>query len=194
LAKLPNHRRVKLHRNYSVEEAAGCLNSHKNTVRRWIKEGLPTVGGRGHLRSALLWGNDDPLFPKTQVAVGAKGTFEAVGLERECWSTAQPIRDIFRQAFELAGLPYFNPHSFRNTLAQLGERLSPNAEALKAWSQNLGHSGVLTTLMSYGTVAPARQAEVIRSMAIAPAADPQALRRLQAFIQAEASRMSGGAG
>jgi Helix-turn-helix domain len=47
LAKSPNPRRVKLHRNYSVEEAAGCLKVHKNTVRNWIKHGLPIVGGRG---------------------------------------------------------------------------------------------------------------------------------------------------
>jgi Helix-turn-helix domain len=47
LAKLPNHRLVKIHRIYTVEDAARCLTVHKNTVRRWIKTGLPTVGGRG---------------------------------------------------------------------------------------------------------------------------------------------------
>jgi len=46
LAKLPNHRLVKIHRIYTVEDAACCLAVHKNTVRRWIKAGLPT-GGRG---------------------------------------------------------------------------------------------------------------------------------------------------
>jgi hypothetical protein len=44
---MPNPRRVKVHRNYTVEEAARCVGVHKNTVRRWIKEGLPTIGGRG---------------------------------------------------------------------------------------------------------------------------------------------------
>jgi integrase/recombinase XerD len=117
-----------------------------------------------HLRATLHWGNDDPLFPKTKVGVGVARAFEAMGLERECWSTAQPIREIFREAFQHAGLPSFNPHSFRNTLAQLGERACPNAEALKAWSQNLGHESVLTTLTSYGAVAPARQAELIREL------------------------------
>jgi integrase len=118
----------------------------------------------GHLREALLWGNDDPLFSKTKVGVGVTGSFEALGLERGFWSSATPIRDIFREAFTRAGLPYFNPHSFRNTLAQLGERRCSNAEAFKSWSQNLGHEGVLTTLTSYGAVEPARQAEIIRSM------------------------------
>ncbi len=47
MAKLPNHRLVKIHRSYTVEDAAHCLAVHKNTVRRWIKAGLPTVGGRG---------------------------------------------------------------------------------------------------------------------------------------------------
>lgn len=38
--KHPNPRRVKTHRNYTVEETARTCNVHKNTVRRWIKEGL----------------------------------------------------------------------------------------------------------------------------------------------------------
>jgi integrase/recombinase XerD len=67
-------------------------------------------------------------------------------------------------AFASAALPYFNLHSFRKTLAQLGERLCANAEELKAWSQNLGHDGVLTTLTSYGAVAPDRQAALIRNL------------------------------
>jgi hypothetical protein len=47
LAKLPNQRLVKVHRTYNVGEAAARLDVHKNTVRRWLKEGLPKVGGRG---------------------------------------------------------------------------------------------------------------------------------------------------
>ena len=47
MAKLPNHRLVKIHRSYTVGDAARSLAVHKNTVRRWIKAGLPTVGGRG---------------------------------------------------------------------------------------------------------------------------------------------------
>jgi integrase len=52
-----------------------------------------------------------------------------------------------------ADLPYFKPHSFRMTLAMLGERICPTPEAFKAWSQNLGHEHVLTTFTSYGNVA-----------------------------------------
>ena len=41
--KRANPRRAKLHRSYSVEEAARVLGVHKGTVRNWIKKGLPTV-------------------------------------------------------------------------------------------------------------------------------------------------------
>lgn len=117
------------------------------------------------LRNERLWGNDDPLFPATHVAVGAHRQFEAVGLSREHWSTASPIRTIFREAFKQAGLPYFNPHSFRNTLVQLGQDICRTPEQLKAWSQNLGHEKVLTTFLSYGAVACQRQGEIIRELA-----------------------------
>jgi integrase/recombinase XerC len=117
------------------------------------------------LRQEKVWGNDDPLFPATLVAVGATRQFEVQGLERKHWSSASPIRTIFREAFGKAGLRYFNPHSFRNTLAQLGRKICKTAEEIKAWSQNLGHEKVLTTFTSYGEVACQRQGEIIRGLA-----------------------------
>lgn len=143
-----------------------------------------------YLRTTLLWGDDDPLFPPTQIGLGENGGFMPVGLRRgECWQGAGPIRDIFRKAFAAAGLPYFNPHSFRDTLVQHGERNCPTIEAFKAWSQNLGHERVMTTLTSYGTVAPHRQAELIRSMAtgaagkMAAAVDPALVAQVLAAMQ-----------
>jgi hypothetical protein len=43
MSRYPNYRRVKIHRNYTVEEISGVLKVHKNTVRGWIKLGLPTI-------------------------------------------------------------------------------------------------------------------------------------------------------
>jgi integrase/recombinase XerD len=117
-----------------------------------------------HLKNELLYGHDDPLFPKTNVALGEERTFKVVGLKREHWSTASPIREIFKKAFEAAGLSYFNPHSFRNTLALLGEKMCQTPEDFKAWSQNLGHDKVLTKFYSYGEVQPQRQGEIIRDL------------------------------
>jgi len=119
------------------------------------------------LREDKLWGNDDPLFPATRVALGATLQFEAAGLEKAHWSTAEPIRKVFREAFERADLPYFNPHSFRNTLVRLGQERCKTPEEFKAWSQNLGHEKPLTTFMSYGRVETERQGEIIRELGAA---------------------------
>lgn len=116
------------------------------------------------LHDEKLFGPDDPLFPSTRIVIGENKQFEANGLARQPWRDAGPIRRIFREAFAAANLPYFNPHSFRNTLAQLGERVCRTPEEFKAWSQNLGHEKVMTTFSSYGSVAPRRQAELIRSL------------------------------
>jgi integrase len=126
-----------------------------------------------YLRQEKLWGGDDPLFPPTKIAVGASRHFEVSGLGRKHWSSAGPIRKIFKDAFTSAGLPYFNPHSFRKTLAQLGEKLCHTPEQFKAWSQNLGHEKVLTTFSSYGEVAAERQREIILELARPMDPDPQ---------------------
>lgn len=117
-----------------------------------------------YLRTDKLWGLDDPLFPATKVAVGANLRFETAGLDRKHWSNAGPIRFVFKTAFGAAGLPYFNPHSFRKTLALLGGQKCRTPEDYKAWSQNLGHEDVLTTFRSYGDVSGYRQVEIIRSL------------------------------
>jgi integrase/recombinase XerD len=117
-----------------------------------------------YLKEELLWGNDDPLFPKTNVINGEDRIFKASGFKPEHWSTASPIRTIFREAFTSADLPYFNPHSFRKTLVTLGQQLCQTPEEFKSWSQNLGHEDVLTTLYSYGEVQQHRQGEIFQQL------------------------------
>ncbi len=116
------------------------------------------------LQVELLFGLDDPLFPKTEVKPNGSRVFAPVGLSREHWSNASPIRGIFKDAFKRAGLAYFNPHSFRKTLVRLAQTMCLDAEEFKAWSQNLGHAGVLTTFYSYGEVQPCRQSEIFKSL------------------------------
>jgi integrase len=109
---------------------------------------------------------DDPLFPATKVVPGADRLFAAAGLTRTHWSDAGPIRRIFKEAFERAGLPYYHPHSFRHTVARHGEKMDLTPEQWKAYSQNFGHSSPMTTFNSYGAVAPHRQAEILNALAL----------------------------
>lgn len=115
------------------------------------------------LRDAHLCGPDDPLFPATAMGLGEHGGFQPTGLARHGWASSGPIRDVFRRAFECAGLPYYNPHSFRDMLVRHAMTLDLSPEEMKAWSQNLGHFDVLTTFTSYGTVPLHRQAELIHA-------------------------------
>ena len=131
-----------------------CFFPVGDDVRRIVYEWVQ------HLKTEYLFGNDDPLFPKTKMGQGRDNNFTAAGLSREHWSSAAAIRKVFKEVFLLAGLPSFNPHSLRNTLANLGEMLCQTPEEFKAWSQNLGHEGVLTTFYSYGDVREGRQADI----------------------------------
>jgi integrase len=117
------------------------------------------------LQMELLFGFDDPLFPATRVVVGEDGRFKSDGLERKPWSNAGPIRKVFKEAFEHAGLPAFNPHSVRKTLAQLGQKKCRTIEQMKAWSQNLGHEELMTTFASYGSLGRSQQADIMATLA-----------------------------
>jgi integrase len=171
-----------------VDLAEGCVYQDAHEVRTKFSKSFTTwffpVDGAvrrivedwvAYLRIEKLWGLDDPLFPSTLVGLGPTGEFRVLGLAREHWGSAGTIRAIFKEAFECAGLPYANPHSFRNTLAQLGERLCVTAEAAKAWSQNLGHDHVMTTFTNYGALTSSRQAAILRTLAGQLSDDSQAL-------------------
>jgi hypothetical protein len=55
----PNHRHVKIHRNYTVEEVARLFSIHKNTVRGWIKAGLSLSDDK---RPMLILGHELAAF------------------------------------------------------------------------------------------------------------------------------------
>lgn len=108
-----------------------------------------------------LFSPDDPLFPKTLVEPDEHRSFAARGLSREHWADASPVRSIFKAAFARLGLPYFKPHTVRDTITHFAYKLPLSPEQLKAWSQNLGHANVLTTLQGYGQLSAERQGEIL---------------------------------
>jgi len=148
--------------------------------RSWVEQ----------LRHDLLWGPDDPLFPKTRVACGAGRRFEASGLERAGWRNSAAIRAIFRKAFAATGVPYHHPHSFRHALTRYADAFCVTKEEQKAFSQNLGHSSIVTTATCYGEVPAERRRELIRNLHKKPAADNAKLARALALIESlEAGRV-----
>ncbi|GGD13108.1 tyrosine-type recombinase/integrase [Aquisalinus flavus] len=147
-----------------------------------------------YLKSDLLYAETDPLFPQTAVASDG-GLFTAAGVKPEYWSDASAIRRIFRERFEAAGLSYFHPHSFRHTLMQEAFRLKLGGEALKAWSQNLGHENLGTSLNSYGKVADFRVGEIMSGLsqpetgaAVEADMPPEALEWMEKLLAARKGR------
>lgn len=62
---MPRHnpRLAKIHRTYTVEEVAHLYRVHKNTVRKWIKRGLPLLD---KTRPMLILGKDLKKFIEDQ--------------------------------------------------------------------------------------------------------------------------------
>ncbi|MEL7274531.1 MAG: tyrosine-type recombinase/integrase [Pseudomonadota bacterium] len=125
-----------------------------NDLEAIVKDWMDTLTSAGY-------GPTDPLFPSTKMGLDENRLLKATGLTHQHWKNAGAIRRIFKESFQGADLPYFNPHSFRHTLARLGETQCTTPEQFKAWSQNLGHENVLTTFTSYGQVSGHRQAEIL---------------------------------
>jgi len=59
MAKRLNPNLAKIHLNYTVEEIADLFSVHKNTVRSWVKDGLPTNDDK---RPMLILGSELRLF------------------------------------------------------------------------------------------------------------------------------------
>lgn len=68
-ARRINPRLIKIHRAYSTEEAARALGVHKNSVRGWIKKGLPVVEVG---RPVLILGHELRAFLERQRKAGKR--------------------------------------------------------------------------------------------------------------------------
>lgn len=117
-----------------------------------------------NLRAIRLFGPEDALFPKPQMGLAENGGFAVLGLSREPYANGGKLNGIIRASFAAVQMPEYTPHSFRKTLAMLGNEKCQDMEQLKAWSLNLGHDSLTTTVSSYMPVTRQRQAELIREI------------------------------
>lgn len=122
---------------------------------------VAALGGYlAHLKDDLFFGPEDAVFPKTEIVRGING-FEARGLSRLPFASTAPLNEIVKEAFATVQLPRYTPHSFRHMLALHGDKICPSRETFKAWSQNMGHTSVLTTVSSYMPVSADAQRDII---------------------------------
>ena len=141
----------------------------KGIVTRFVRQVMPcaediVLDWMKHTNGVLQLKPNDPLFPSTLVKNNPETmAFEAQGLSKEHWANAQPVRDIFKKAFQAVGLPYFNPHLFRKTICKWALKNCTQYE-YKALSQNLGHDHAMTTYNSYGTLTEDEQLAAVSNI------------------------------
>lgn len=104
---------------------------------------------------------DAPLFP-------AKPRYRLPGDEtpekETFWKTSEPVREVFQEACQAAGIDTINPHSVRDTLMVLGFEMCATLAELKAWSQNLGHEKLDTSQLYYGKLDTNRQNALMQGL------------------------------
>uniref|UniRef100_UPI004048A4B6 site-specific integrase n=1 Tax=Yoonia sp. TaxID=2212373 RepID=UPI004048A4B6 len=115
-----------------------------------------------HLKEVALFGPNDPLFPPVKIKA-INGEFKVVGMNREIYKNANAIREAIKEAFTRADLPPFTPHAFRKTLVKWADTAYPSREAFKAFSQNIGHTSVITTISAYCPISVEQQGLLIKS-------------------------------
>ncbi|SEQ08569.1 site-specific integrase [Thalassovita taeanensis] len=117
-----------------------------------------------YLKTEKLFGPTDALFPKAKIAYVPGEGFANIGLDRIGYGGSAKLNEIIRTAFAVVQMPEFTPHSFRKTLVKHGDEVCTSLEQLKAWSMNLGHENLATTVNSYLPVSEHRQLEIIAAM------------------------------
>ena len=128
--------------------------AYRECFERWVE----------YLRNDLLFGNEDALFPTPKMDASGGNGYRVSGLTRENYANGHTICKITKNTFVTAGLEQFTPHSFRTTLVKYGDQICTTREQFKAWSQNMGHDSVITTISAYCPVSDERQAVLIKQL------------------------------
>lgn len=101
-----------------------------------------------------------PLFPRALDPI--RLTYSNTHLEP--LTDQGKVRAIIKGASAHIGIPYFNPHNIRKTLALYGDTVARTQKQKKAWSQNLGHRHIATTENYYGKLDLTEQIETMNDI------------------------------
>lgn len=107
----------------------------------------------------LGFSSKDPLFPTIPSHFNQLNLLEEKP-KRVFIKSNSTLRDIFKNAFDNVGLPYYCPHTFRHMIARWAERQTP--AIFNAVRHSLGHSDIKTTFISYGTLPDAVVGKTLR--------------------------------
>jgi hypothetical protein len=147
-----NYLRVKIHRNYKVEGIALLLGVHKNTVRAWIKGGLPICDPK---RPILILGRELRIFlqhrrtsrkrpcrPGELYCLRCRAPKSPAGDMVDCESVTEKIANltaicpdcecIMNRRVSLAKLASIQPKmgvTFPQVLRRLGESYQPSVNS-----------------------------------------------------------------
>lgn len=160
---------VNLEDGHVFQDARQVRTKNAKTIHTWFFPVDPTYrtcldDWVTHLRHVKLFGPEDALFPKPEMGLSDGGGFAVTGLSREGYSDGARLNGIIRNAFAVVQMPEYTAHSFRKTLAMYGDQTCRNMEEMKAWSMNLGHENIATTVGSYMPVSRQRQGELIKNL------------------------------
>ena len=122
-----------------------------------------------YLYDVLLFGPEDPLFPKPM-----KANFGKIeDLSRLPYADSSRLYKIVKTAFQNVQMHGYSPHNFRRTHGALSNDYCKTPEQIKAWRLNYGHEDTTTFIDSYVSLGEARQIEILQEMRRSSLAKPE---------------------
>jgi len=115
-----------------------------------------------YLKDTRKFTLNDPIFTSTQSKF-KQGTnsFIAMNVSDERWESTNPINNILKKRSTEAGLKYYIPHSYRDTIPNLCKKLGLDYKEQSAVSLNLGHKTLFITEENYGKMKPTTRLDLL---------------------------------
>ena len=109
--------------------------------------------------------SDYPLFPKAEIC-HKQGTFSFVNnkISNKFIQSSSQVSHILKKRCSETGEKYYSAHTIRHLHVHIAEKAINNLHQLKAFSQNVGHKDIATTLSAYAYLPALQQIEILKNM------------------------------